>query len=449
MSNKITVVLAVLLIILAPATATAESWPITSGWGQRWHPVFGGLRFHDGVDFGLDSGVAVPAAAGGTVEYAGWYGGYGLYVEIDHENGTSSFYGHLSGITVTTGQKISKGQLLGYVGSTGYSTGPHLHLGYWVNGESADPVPFLQSSGWAISDIPDPNAPIDVAHDLDGYPDPGTINWDLTSFYEFGKSLEDIIKIYADGCRTAMTYLRNEVFNLLWLLGVIRLCWLMMRKIIDGNSFDGSFWIQFLLQYGFLFYFASNWASLVDELIAPIFSTGAAEFAGGTSGAAENFSKPGDIVAKGVSLLEPAFNYIARSQFSLNIIGILFCQAVTLLILAMFAFIGIALVLYHIEFYALSAVSLLSLPFFLAGGELAGVKEFPAGVVGALIGSAIKILIASICITLIINVLAGMKPIEYELTAYLRILLATIVFFALMVRIPNRISGMFVGKVHF
>ena len=446
MTKRIAVVLAVLLIL--PAAAYAESWPITSGWGQRWHPVFGGLRFHDGVDFGLDSGVAVPAAAAGTVEYAGWYGGYGLYVEIDHGNGTTSFYGHLSGITVTTGQKISKGQLLGYVGSTGYSTGPHLHLGYWVNGESADPVPFLQSGGWAISDIPDPNAPIDVAYDLEGYPDQGTVNWDLTSFYEFGKALEDIIKVYADGCKSALTYLHGEVFNLLWLLGVIRLCWLMMQKILDGNSFDGSFWIAFLLQYGFLFYFAANWATLVDELLSPIFSTGAAEFVGGASGAADNFSKPGDIVAKGVSLLEPAFNYLARSKFSINIIGVLFCQAVTLLILAMFAFIGIALVLYHIEFYALSAVSLLSLPFFLAGGELAGVKEFPRGIVGALIGSAIKILIASICITLIINVISTMKPIEYELTAYLRILLATILFLALMVRIPRRISGMFAGKVN-
>jgi len=447
MARKIVVLLAVLLIISA-SVAHAESWPITSGWGSRWHPVFGGLRFHDGVDFGLESGVAVPAAAGGTVAYSGWYGGYGIYVEIDHGDGSTSFYGHLSGAAVATGQSVSKGQLLGYVGSTGYSTGPHLHLGYWVNGSSADPVPFLQASGWAISNIPDPNAPADVSHDLDGYPDPGTINWDFESFYELGKSLEDIIKTYADGCKTALTYLHVEVMNLLWLLATIRLCWLMMQRIVDGNSFAGSFWVQFLLQYGFLFYFASNWASLVDEIIAPIFSTGAAEFVGGATSAGDNFSKPGDIVSKGVHLLEPAFNYIAKSKFSINIIGVLFCQAVTLLILAMFVFIGITLVIYHIEFYALSAVSLLSLPFFLSGGAFSGAKEFPAGVIGALIKSAIKILVASICITLIINILADMKPVEYELTAYLRILLAAILFFLLMVRIPMRISRMFAGKVN-
>ena len=433
---------------LCASIACAESWPITSGWGPRWHPIFGEYRFHDGVDFGLDSGVAVPAAAAGKVEYAGWYGGYGMYVEIDHGNGTSSFYGHMSAIKVTTGETISKGQLLGYVGSTGYSTGPHLHLGYWVNGESADPVPFLQASGWAISDIPDPNAPIDVAHDLDGYPDPGTVNWNLSSFYEFGKSLEDIIKVYATGCKNALTYLRGEVINLLWLLGIIRLCWLLTYKILNGYSFEGNFWFKFLLQYGFLLYFAANWATLVDELIVPLFATGASEAFAGSASVADNFSRPGDIISKGVSLLEPAFNYIARSKFSLNILGILCCQAITLLILAMFVFIGATLVIYHIEFYALSAVSLLSLPFFLAGGELAGVKEFPSGIVGALIGSAIKILIASICITLIINILSTMKPIEYELTAYLRILLATILFFALMVRIPRRISGMFAGKVN-
>lgn len=429
--------------------ACAESWPITSGWGPRWHPVFGGWRFHDGVDFGLDSGVAVPAAAAGTVEYAGWYGGYGMYVEIDHGNGKSSFYGHMSALKVTTGQTISKGQLLGYVGSTGYSTGPHLHLGYWVNGESADPVPFLQASGWAISDIPDPNAPIDVAHDLDGYPDPGTVKWDLTTFYEFGKSLEDIIKVYATGCKNALTYLRGEVINLLWLLGIIRLCWLMIQKILDGNSFDGSFWMTFLLQYGFLLYFAANWATLVDELIVPLFATGASEAFAGSASVADNFSRPGDIISKGVSLLEPAFNYIARSKFSLNILGILCCQAITLLILAMFVFIGATLVIYQIEFYVLSVVSLLSLPFALSGGIFAGIKNFPGGVVGSLIGSAIKIFIASVFITLIINFLSTMKPVEYEFTAYLKILFGAILFLYMMIRIPLQISGTIAGKVRF
>lgn len=416
---------------------------------MRYHPVFGGWRFHDGVDFGLDTGVPVPAAAAGTVVYSGGYGGYGIYVEVDHGNGSTSFYGHLSSAAVSSGQTVSKGQLLGYVGSTGYSTGPHLHLGYWLNGESADPVPFLQANGWSISNIPDPNAPIDVSHDLDGYPDPGTVNWDLTSFYEFGKSLEDLIKIYADGCKTALTYLHGEVMNLLWLMAIIRLCWLLIHKILNGYSFEGSFWFHFLLQFGFLFYFAGNWASLVDELISPLFTTGAVEFFGGSANVADNFSKPGDIVSKGVSLLEPAFNYIAKSKFSINILGVLFCQAITLLILALFVFIGITLVIYHIEFYVLSVISLLSLPFALSGGIFSGIKAFPGGVVGSLIGSAIKILVSSIFITLIINVLSGMKPVEYELMVYLKILISAMLFLYMMVRIPMRISGIFAGKVRF
>ena len=104
MAKKIIVILAVLLIFSVSA-AHADSWPITSGWGPRHHPIFGTLRFHDGVDFGLESGVAVPAAAGGTVAYSGWYGGYGIYVEIDHGDGSTTFYGHLSGATVSTGQR--------------------------------------------------------------------------------------------------------------------------------------------------------------------------------------------------------------------------------------------------------------------------------------------------------------------------------------------------------
>lgn len=109
-------------------------WPcpsstyITSRVGYRWHPVTGKWKNHNGLDIGAQSGATVLAADGGTVTIAYYYGGYGNCVMIDHGNGFYTLYGHLSSINVSTNQNVSKGECVGYVGSTGNSTGPHLHF---------------------------------------------------------------------------------------------------------------------------------------------------------------------------------------------------------------------------------------------------------------------------------------------------------------------------------
>ena len=108
-------------------------WPtytryITSYFGMRNNPVSGVYKSHDGVDIGAAYGTAIYAAAGGTVVTAGWYGGYGNCVMINHGNGYTTLYGHQSRIAVSAGQTVSQGQVIGYVGSTGNSTGPHLHF---------------------------------------------------------------------------------------------------------------------------------------------------------------------------------------------------------------------------------------------------------------------------------------------------------------------------------
>ncbi len=108
-------------------------WPsytryITSYFGMRTNPVSGVYKSHDGVDIGAAYGTAIYAAAGGTVVTAGWYGGYGNCVMINHGNGYTTLYGHQSRLAVSAGQTVSQGQVIGYVGSTGNSTGPHLHF---------------------------------------------------------------------------------------------------------------------------------------------------------------------------------------------------------------------------------------------------------------------------------------------------------------------------------
>jgi murein DD-endopeptidase MepM/ murein hydrolase activator NlpD len=116
---------------------------ITSTFGPRTHPIFGDVRTHTGVDFGVGSGTPIRAAGDGTVVYAGPRGGYGNTTIIDHGSSLATLYAHQSNIHVSVGQRVSRGQVIGAVGSTGYSTGPHLHFEVRVNGTPVDPLPYL------------------------------------------------------------------------------------------------------------------------------------------------------------------------------------------------------------------------------------------------------------------------------------------------------------------
>ena len=122
-------------------------WPvsgeITSPYGYRVHPIWGTTIYHSGIDIGVDEGTPVHAADGGIVVWSGWMGGYGYAVVIDHGNGLSTLYGHNSELAVDEGQSVAKGQVISYAGSTGNSTGPHVHFEVRVNGDPVDPMGYL------------------------------------------------------------------------------------------------------------------------------------------------------------------------------------------------------------------------------------------------------------------------------------------------------------------
>ncbi|HEX2032278.1 MAG TPA: peptidoglycan DD-metalloendopeptidase family protein [Actinomycetota bacterium] len=122
-------------------------WPtagsISSGFGWRTHPIFGTQRFHSGVDIGGACGQPIWAAEDGQVISAGYNGGYGNATVIDHGGGLATLYAHQSSFAVSSGQSVSRGQTIGYVGTTGWSTGCHLHFEVRVNGSPVDPVPYL------------------------------------------------------------------------------------------------------------------------------------------------------------------------------------------------------------------------------------------------------------------------------------------------------------------
>lgn len=128
-------------------SSSGFQWPtagaVGSGFGMRLHPILGYYRMHYGQDIGGVSGQPIWAAKDGIVISAGWQGGFGNAVVIAHDGGLATLYGHMSSIGVSTGQSVSRGQVIGAVGTTGLSTGPHLHFEVHQNGTPIDPRPFL------------------------------------------------------------------------------------------------------------------------------------------------------------------------------------------------------------------------------------------------------------------------------------------------------------------
>ncbi|MFM7349777.1 MAG: M23 family metallopeptidase [Erythrobacter sp.] len=132
--------------ISVPSRMPLEGATLTSNFGMRVHPVLGGRRQHTGIDLAAPTGTPVYATADGIVSRADWFGGYGLYISLEHGASMQTRYGHLSRLAVASGDAVKKGDLIGYVGSTGRSTGPHLHYEVRVDGLAVNPIPYMVES---------------------------------------------------------------------------------------------------------------------------------------------------------------------------------------------------------------------------------------------------------------------------------------------------------------
>ncbi len=116
---------------------------LTSDYGMRVHPVVGGMRAHKGIDLSAPVGTPIYATADGTVSRASWFSSYGLYISLEHGGDLQTRYAHLSKLNVAEGQRVQKGDIIGFVGSTGRSTGPHLHYEVRVDGQAVNPIPYM------------------------------------------------------------------------------------------------------------------------------------------------------------------------------------------------------------------------------------------------------------------------------------------------------------------
>ena len=131
-----------------PSRMPLEGAALTSGFGMRTHPVLGGRRGHKGIDLSSPIGTPIYATADAVVTRADWFSSYGLFISLDHGAQLETRYGHLSRLNVAEGQVVKKGDLIGYVGSTGRSTGPHLHYEVRIAGTAVNPVPYMQGDAW-------------------------------------------------------------------------------------------------------------------------------------------------------------------------------------------------------------------------------------------------------------------------------------------------------------
>jgi murein DD-endopeptidase MepM/ murein hydrolase activator NlpD len=136
-----------MLLALSSSGDGTYAWPLDGGeissfYGLRADPFGGGAENHAGVDIAAEFGTPVKASATGVVQQAAWNGGYGRFVSIDHGDGMTTCYGHMSAIAVAPGQRVTRGQVIGYVGSSGYSTGPHLHFEMREGGSTVNPLQF-------------------------------------------------------------------------------------------------------------------------------------------------------------------------------------------------------------------------------------------------------------------------------------------------------------------
>jgi murein DD-endopeptidase MepM/ murein hydrolase activator NlpD len=132
-------------VVSVPSRMPLAGAVLTSSYGMRTHPVLGGNRKHHGIDLAAPTGTPVYATADGIVSRADWFSSYGLYISIEHGASLQTRYAHLSRLAVANGDVVKKGDLIGYVGSTGRSTGPHLHYEVRVDGVAVNPIPYMMA----------------------------------------------------------------------------------------------------------------------------------------------------------------------------------------------------------------------------------------------------------------------------------------------------------------
>ncbi len=138
-------------VVSIPSRMPVENTRMTSDYGTRNDPFGGNRRNHQGIDLAGPIGTPIYATADGIVSKAEWFGGYGRFIEIEHGGSFQTRYGHMSALNVTENQRVKKGEIIGYMGSTGRSTGSHLHYEVRIDGAAVNPLPYMRTADYVLA----------------------------------------------------------------------------------------------------------------------------------------------------------------------------------------------------------------------------------------------------------------------------------------------------------
>ena len=417
---------------------TVGAYQITSPFGWRPHPVLGGQRFHAGIDIALDYGDPVPATENGIVEYAGPAGGYGNVVYLNHAGGRQTRYGHNQEVLVRTGQTVTKGQIISLAGSTGWSTGPHLHLEYRINGDPVDPIPYLQAQGWDVS------YGAGGSYDIPGFSDYNEVPWNLESFFEIGETARKILEGFSQKCTDGLALLRDEA---LWLLFTLMAIDLALTIMVMGFTVSWRDYLLKLFKFGFIVFLVAGWATFINDFILSFFTTTASlAFDPTESVIGRNISDPSLIMQKGVFLIKPAFNYVSAYtglRLVANIVEVFLALFLGLASLFCFFLIGISVTLVYLEFYFYSLLTVLAMPF----SVISPLKFVGERGIGAVVNAGLRLMAVSVVIAIFIPYIENLQPINYSFETYIKVLLACILLVFLTIRIPKAVVNFLGGGV--
>lgn len=261
----------ILIIPLFFSNVSAENLPHSSpGWfggptsspfGKRVDPVTGAVgAFHEGIDIEVPLNTKAPAAADGTVTFAGWAGGYGNYVEVTMPNGYVYAYGHLNAIFVNVGDNVKKGDVIALSGSTGKSTGPHMHIELVINGEHKDPYAFYTGAGWTLEGA----VPYEEGNPSDGkkYEDEVI---DFQSYFELSFEAADTFAKILVAITKAINLIQSHIIALLLSLITLDLIIRYTYSIFTNNkeSFLQSL-TERLFKYSIILAFIVSWATIAE-----------------------------------------------------------------------------------------------------------------------------------------------------------------------------------------
>ena len=392
----------------APPTAGSMMWPIgsskddvTSEFGWRTHPIFGTRKYHSGIDIGGDYGDNVCAAYDGVVIWAGWISGYGWTVGLSHEGGYKTLYGHNSELAVSVGQRVGKGTVIAYCGSTGNSTGPHVHFqvihdpggdpSSIYGGGDQDPYFYLGIPSSGGNGAPSPHSWLD---DFLGTRLQNILPFDIQADFlkPIRETIETILKAFTEG----MKNLREAVLNIFMILITIDIALAACLWVIDSEK-EGdalfSFLVRKVLLYAVLMYFITDWSAAISNFAKDFaLSVGASATGKTLADVGAAVADPLDIVQKGASLIGPLFGAFTNYGSIFDIFGKVALSGLHLIaivvIFGSLLLVVVQIVMACLEFYAICLFGFTSFVF--AG--FSHTRKYAANAVSGIMAATVKLM---------------------------------------------------------